>query len=161
MLQITNIPMPKEAASQVEGRSFLPLLKNPDATWDDRILFTHVGRWEKGKASESKYAFVSARNTRYNLVNSVRQGEKWELFDISTDPGEKNNIAETSPEVVQKLKGAIDQWWVEVTPMLVNEDVTGPKINPFKELYWKQFGGAPDPNMLKQMDPTSKQGKKK
>ena len=161
LLQITNIPMPKEAALQVEGRSFLPLLKNPEAAWDDRVLFTHVGRWEKGKASESKYAFVSARNTRYNLVNNVKQGEKWELFDISTDPGEKNNIAETSPEVVQKLKGAIDQWWLEVTPLLVNEDATGPKINPFKELYWKQFSETPDPKILKQMDPTSKQGKKK
>jgi arylsulfatase len=153
--------MPKEAALQVEGRSFLPLLKNPEAAWDDRVLFTHVGRWEKGKASESKYSSVSARNTRYNLVNNVRQGEKWELFDISTDPGEKNNIAETSPEVVQKLKGAIDQWWLEVTPLLVNEDATGPKINPFKELYWKQFSETPDPKILKQMDPTSKQGKKK
>jgi arylsulfatase len=25
----------------------------------------------------------------------------------------------------------------------VNEDAVGPKMNPFKELYWKQFGGGP------------------
>ena len=161
MLQITNTPMPKEAAAQVEGRSFLPLLKNPDAMWDDRILFTHVGRWEKGKASESKYSHVSARNTRYNLVNNAKQGEKWELFDISKDPGETTNIADQNPEVVQKLKGAIDKWWLDVFPLLVNENVTGPKVNPFKELYWKQFGGEPDADMLKKMNPTSKQGKKK
>ena len=153
--------MPKEAAAQVEGRSFLPLLKNPDAMWDDRILFTHVGRWEKGKASESKYSHVSARNTRYNLVNNAKQGEKWELFDISKDPGETTNIADQNPEVVQKLKGAIDKWWLDVFPLLVNENVTGPKVNPFKELYWKQFGGEPDADMLKKMNPASKQGKKK
>jgi arylsulfatase len=30
-----------------------------------------------------------------------------------------------------------------VTPLLVNEDAVGPAVNPFKELYWKQFGGGP------------------
>jgi arylsulfatase len=30
-----------------------------------------------------------------------------------------------------------------VQPGLVNEDAKGPKVNPFKELYWKQFGGGP------------------
>ncbi len=159
LLQIANIPMPKEAMAQVEGRSFLPLLKDPKAPWDDRILFTHIGRWEKGKALESKYAYVSARNTRYSLVNNVNKGEKWELYDISTDPSEAKNIADANPEVVKKLKSSIDQWWESVVPLLVNEDVTGPKINPFKELYWKQFGGGPDEGMLKKID--SKQNKKK
>ena len=28
--------------------------------------------------------------------------------------------------------------------LLVNEDAVGPAVNPFKELYWKQFGGGPD-----------------
>ena len=26
---------------------------------------------------------------------------------------------------------------------MVNEQVVGPKINPFQELYYKQFGGSP------------------
>jgi arylsulfatase len=26
---------------------------------------------------------------------------------------------------------------------MVNEDAVGPKVNPFKERYWKQFGGGP------------------
>jgi arylsulfatase len=28
-------------------------------------------------------------------------------------------------------------------------------VNPFKELFWKQFGGGPDEELRKQMDPTS------
>ena len=39
-------------------------------------------------------------------------------------------------------------------PLLVNENVDRPKINPLKELYWKQFGGGPDEAMLRKMDPT-------
>jgi len=40
-----------------------------------------------------------------------------------------------------------------VQPLLVNENAVGPKINPFKELYWKQFGGGPTAEDLKRMDP--------
>jgi len=45
-----------------------------------------------------------------------------------------------------------------VQPMLVNENVVAPKMNPMKELYWKQFGGGPDEAMLKRMDPQSSPG---
>jgi len=39
------------------------------------------------------------------------------------------------------LRAAYDQWWQEVQPLLINENATGPDVNPFKELYWKQFRG--------------------
>ena len=38
-------------------------------------------------------------------------------------------------------------------PMLVNEKAVGPRLNPFKELYWKQFGGKPTEEDLRLMDP--------
>ena len=39
-------------------------------------------------------------------------------------------------------------------PLLVNEAVTNaPKINPMKELYWKQFGGGPHARLLEKMNP--------
>ena len=43
--------------------------------------------------------------------------------------------------------------------MLVNEIVTdAPSINPFQELYYKQFGGSPTPEALRRMDPKSSPG---
>ena len=47
-----------------------------------------------------------------------------------------------------------DNWWDDVQPLLVNENVVGPKMNPMKEIYWKQIGGGPTEQMLKRMDPT-------
>jgi arylsulfatase len=44
---------------------------------------------------------------------------------------------------VKELDGAYDRWWDSVQPGLVNEGAVGPKVNPFEELYEKQFGGAP------------------
>src|ERR1051325_11028338 len=126
---------------RLDGRSLAPLLRDRDAAWPDRYLFTHVGRWEKGKAAESKYAGCSVRNTRYNMVSSERSGRRaWELYDIPKDPGEKADIAGENAEAMRPMAAAYDQWWTEILPCLENEDAIGPPVNPFKELYEKQFG---------------------
>lgn len=149
LAEITGATLSDEVKKQVEGRSLWPLLKNPQAEWPDRTLVTHVGRWAKGKAAESKYDKCSIQNSRFTLVNNV------ELYDLQSDPGETKNVVAEHPEVVARLRAAYDQWWNEVQPLLVNEEVIGPKVNPFKELYWKQFGGGPDEQLLKQMDPAN------
>ena len=57
------------------------------------------------------------------------------------------------------LRTAYDKWWDEVQPLLVNENPSNvPKVNPMKELYWKQFGGGPDEKRLKRMAPKSDDG---
>ena len=65
-----------------------------------------------------------------------------ELYDLQSDPGESSDVIHQYPEVVARLRAAYDEWWSAVQPALVNENVVGPKLNPFKELYWKQFGGG-------------------
>ena len=130
--------------AQVEGRSLVPLLRDSGAPWPDRLLFTHIGRWEFGQAAQSKYRSCGVRNTRWHLVCVSKSGEKqWQLFDVKADPGEKNDVASSHPDVVKELDAAYDKWWDSLQPQLVNENAVGPKVNPFKELYWKQFGGGP------------------
>jgi arylsulfatase len=58
--------------------------------------------------------------------------------------------------VVAKLRTAYDQSWNEVQPLLVNESVVGPQMNPFKELYWKQFGVEPNARLLERVNPRRK-----
>ena len=131
------------AKVKLDGRSLVPLLEKKDAAWEDRRLFVHAGRWDKGKAAEAKYHTAAVRTTQYRMVNPGRKGEAWELYDIAKDPGEKNNLAADKPEVIRDLHGRFDRWWDEVTPLLVNENAVGPAKNPFHVLYWKQFGGEP------------------
>jgi arylsulfatase len=147
LAEITGATLSDELKQQVEGRSLLPLLKNPKAEWPDRTLVHHVGRWAKGKAAESKYKNSAIQNSCFSLVNNE------ELYDLKADPGETTNVIAQHPEVVASLRTAYDQWWEAVQPLLVNENVKAPKMNPLKELYWKQFGGGPTPEMLKRMDP--------
>lgn len=135
LAEMTGAKLPDIA---LDGRSLLPLLKHPQADWPDRFLFTHIGRWEKGRAGESKFANCAVRNSRFRFVNNQ------ELYDLKTDPGEMNNVIGEHPEVVTRMRAAYDQWWSEILPALENEDVVVPKVNAFKAAYWKQFGGGPE-----------------
>jgi arylsulfatase A-like enzyme len=129
---------------QVEGRSLVPLLQDPLAPWPERILFTHLGRWERGQVASAKYRNCSVRTPQWHLVSVSKTGEKnWQLFDIRQDPAESRDLATEHPALVRELDSAYDRWWTSVQPQLVNEDAVGPAVNPFKELYWKQFGGGP------------------
>jgi arylsulfatase A-like enzyme len=135
LAEITGAKIPEKI--KLDGRSLVPLLQNPAADWPDRFLFTHVGRWEKGKAEESKYEKCAVRNARFQLVNNT------ELYDLKSDPGQKQNVIAKHADVVTKMSRSYDQWWSEILLALENENVVGPKINPFKAAYWKQLGGGP------------------
>ena len=142
LAEITGAELSDEVRAQVEGRSLLSLLRDAGAAWPERYLFTHLGRWPRGQAGEAKFAKCAVRDSRFALVNNS------ELYDLSADPGQTTNVIATHAGTVAAMRAAYDKWWDEVVPMLVNEDAVGPALNPFKELYQKQFGGektAPEP----------------
>jgi arylsulfatase len=127
-----------EVRRQVEGRSLMPLLRGTKATWPDRTLVTHLGRWEKGQAEPAKFQECSIRNARYTLVNNT------ELYDLKADPGETRNVLAEYPAEVAKLRAAYSLWWNTALPSVrENEAAVGPAVNPFKAHYWEQFGGGP------------------
>ncbi len=152
---------PVVAARRIEGRSLVPLLEDAEAEWDGyRLLVTHVGRWARGKASESEYANCRARLGRWEIVRVGNRQHGWELYDIETDPGERHNVAAEHPDVVAHLARGYDAWWHDVQKDLVNEDVDGPDENPFKVAFWNQFGpeakAGPEPLPKRSRDSSSK-----
>ncbi len=168
LAQVTGLTLPEAAKKQIEGRSLVPLLENPGAKWPDRHLVTHQGRWPKNAdPNESKFTMTAVRNTRWALVSENGGIEPaWQLFDLSEDYGQKNDVSAAHPGVVKELSAAFDKWWDECLPLMVNEKVVGPKLNPFAVRYWEQFGGSPTQADYDRMDPTkpgksSPRGKKK
>lgn len=158
------------AQSQIEGRSLVPVLQNPAAKLPDRYQFTHQGRWPKlSDPNEAKFKVAAVRNTRWAMVSeNGGRTPHWQLFDLSVDYAQKNNVIAQHPEVAKELSAAFDQWWSECLPLMVNEKAMGPAINPFQEIYYRQFGGSPTPEALAKMDPKGaltfgvpKAGKKK
>ena len=152
LAELTGATLSPETKQQLEGRSLLPLLKNPRSAWADRTLVHHIGRWAKGKAAAAKFAGCAIQNSHFTLVNNA------ELYDLKADPGETTNVIAAHPAIVASLRATYDQWWSDVQPLLVNENATGPSINPFQELYYKQFGGSPTPEALRRMNPNASPG---
>ncbi len=141
LTELAGAKVPPEVAGKLDGFSLVPVLKDAGAAWPDRFLVTHVGRWAKGKAAESKHRSCSVRKGPYLMV----QGKGgWNLHDLVKDPGQKEDIAAGHPQVIKELEAIYDRWWEEILPCLENEDAEVPAVNPFKELFWKQFGGGPE-----------------
>ncbi|CAA6677750.1 MULTISPECIES: arylsulfatase [unclassified Lentimonas] len=145
--EVSGAELSDAVKQQLEGRSMLPLLKNPESDWPERTLIQHVGSWATGASEKFKHRECSIQNSRFALVNYD------ELYDLVADPGQQNNVIDQYPEVVAEFRATYDQWWQSVQPDFVNEDVIGPKMNPLKVAYWEQFGGGPSAAMLKKMDP--------
>jgi arylsulfatase len=159
LAELTGAKVPADVTAKFDGYSLLPLLRGESVEWPDRMLFTHVGRWPTGEAAANKYSNCSVRWRNYHLVRTrplanPKQKNKttapdsgWQLFDLTKDFGEKENVAAVHPDVLAKMNEAYDRWWESVQPELVNEAAgkTAPKYNPFHERYWKQYRG-PGPN---------------
>lgn len=119
LTELAGATLPK-SMQQLDGRTLLPLLNNPEALWDDRKLFIHTGRWKAGEMDAAKYAKYAVRTQRWRFVNNK------ELYDINGDPGEKENLASKYPTVVNDLRNAYEKWWEETAPLMINEGL--PKV---------------------------------
>jgi len=122
--------LPKD---QVEGRSLVPLLKNPKAKWNDRHLFTQVARWKTGsEPTDHMWKSFAVRNQRYRLVGA-------NLYDMEADPEQKINIAKQNPDLVDSMRKAYEKFWKETRPLMVNEGVTMSPTRPFHVLHSEQM----------------------
>lgn len=140
--ELAGVTIP-DSVQEIDGRSLLPLLEDPQAAWADRALFVHKGRWEKGdNPDESRYSDCAVRTARWRFVNNK------ELFDISADPYESTDVAAEHPEVIAELRAKFDQWWVKTVPLMVNEDAEFSPVQPQAVRYEKQLKERGIPNWV-------------
>jgi arylsulfatase len=136
----------------LDGQSFLHYLKNDNYETNDRYRFFHGGRWklnpenvsdpeetkrwvgtlQTSNPDSSIYKNCAVRNERYRFINNK------ELYDVITDPGETRNIASEHPKVVTQMSKVYDEWWTNVGPYMVNENVPLSNEKPFWIEYNKQ-----------------------
>ena len=120
--------------AQVEGRSLLPLVKEENAAWPDRYLFTHQGRWPTGDEPNAwQWKNFAIRNARFRLVRNEA------LYNMQADPGQSTNVIGDHPEVVEQMRAAYRTWWEQTRPLMVNESASMSPTRPFHELYRKQL----------------------
>ncbi|MFT7640050.1 MAG: iduronate 2-sulfatase [Pirellulaceae bacterium] len=102
--ELTGIKVPKDLAKKLEGKSLLPLLRDPEATWN-RPAFTQVQFGKNEKAFPGRA--VRTERWRYVEWDHGRQGHQ--LYDHKNDPNEIRNLA-SDPDyapIVAKLKSLL------------------------------------------------------
>ena len=86
---------------ETDGISFLPtLLGNSENQKEHEYLY-----WE---FSEGNHDAQAVRSKNWKLIHVFKTGS-WELYDLSKDIGEENNVIEEHPEVAERLKGYIKE----------------------------------------------------
>ena len=100
--ELVGAELPAEVEDGLKGRSLLPLLENraQKLDWPSRTRFVHCGRWKPGQREEAKYKKAAVLSQRWRLVNNQA------LYDITSDPGETQDVSADHPDVVQDFRDA-------------------------------------------------------
>ncbi len=88
-----------KAIPPLAGKSFAPLLKGESNLDSEAIYWEHLGN-------------RAVREGKWKLV--AMEGEPWELYNLSTDRSETNNLVESEIEITQHLKGKYKDWAIKV-----------------------------------------------
>ncbi|MGJ8694683.1 MAG: arylsulfatase [Verrucomicrobiaceae bacterium] len=124
LAELCEIPVPD--SHQPDGISFASLLRDPKSAphRDHHIIQYQGGPGFSKPATKWEYSCVLKDNWR--LIN----GE--ELYDLKTDPAQKNDISSKHPSVVTELRALYPPFWESVSPRMtpVSIDLGNRAENP-------------------------------
>jgi arylsulfatase A-like enzyme len=87
---------------KLDGRSFLPLI-----TGEKKALPTRTLHWRQHGSKGS----IALREGKWKLIHNRKEANaKPELYDLSKDIGETNNMASENPEIVASLLEKMKTW---------------------------------------------------
>lgn len=115
LCDLAGVPLQAAADRPLDGASVAALLRNPDespaAPLANRTLFVHSQRI----ADPEKWRKSAVMTARWRLINGA------ELYDLSADDGQTNDVAGDHDAVVADLRGAYDAWWESLRPVFDDE----------------------------------------
>ncbi|HEX7903913.1 MAG TPA: sulfatase [Chitinophagaceae bacterium] len=93
---------------QMQGNSFLPLLKGQQVPWRDKVFYEYY--WENAfPQTPTQYA---VRTDRYKYIRSQGVWDINQFYDLQKDPYEVNNLIRDPQyqELIQQLNGQLWDW---------------------------------------------------
>ena len=137
-----------QPAKPLDGISFKSLLQDEDADWPSRMLYMDTQRLQ----NVVKYRTYTVMDKAWRLVNGS------ELYNMTDDLGQTQNVIDQHPEVAERLAKGYEHWWQSIMDDDVNEryayiKVGTPHENPSrisshdmltgKHLHaWHQYGAV-------------------
>lgn len=116
-----------KTVQQVDGKSFVPVLKNPAYTDTIRTLIFHYpNKWQNLENELGMNYFSAIRKGDWKLVYNMRNGRK-ELYNLKDDIGETTDVSAQNKikvsELVNLLGSQLKKW---NAPMPVNKSTGKP-----------------------------------
>ena len=145
LLEAAGVAIPEKPA--LDGRSLLPLLEGKDVDWPDRTIVIQSHRGDV----PVRYHHFAARSQRWKLLRASGFGRvappsdtPFELYDMTADPREENNLAAKQPDVVERMKAAYDAWFDDVSNTRPNNYappriIVGTDHEPVTMLTWQDW----------------------
>jgi hypothetical protein len=93
----------------IDGYSLRPLLEGDEKALDERMVVIQY----RAKFNKWQGAVLWKK---WRLVNGT------ELYDISSDPGQQNNLYDQQEDVVQKMRAHYERWAEETLPVMEQEN---------------------------------------
>lgn len=109
--------------SDIQGRSFLPLLQGRKSSGWRQSLYYHYYEYP---AEHSVCRHYGIRTKRYSLMHFYNDIDSWELYDLKTDPEQMNNIygKPGTEKLTKELKKQLLQLQVQYDdPIRKKEDI--------------------------------------
>jgi len=107
-----NIP------SDVDGISFKPTLTDKENQKEHECLYWELPSYNWGKRIYQANRLMQAVRCGDWKMLKHKQDEPWELYDLSVDVGEQNNIAKDHPDIVSKLIAWIEKNRTDPIPQI-------------------------------------------
>lgn len=106
----------------MDGVDLSPLLSDSATDWPDRTLFVQTHRGSPPR----RYHCCAAIGQNYKWLGYPGEGDVWtfdasednpvmELYDLESDPGEQENLAGSSTELVAQMRKDYAAWFDDVT----------------------------------------------
>ena len=109
LIELCDLKRP-DSWPKLDGRSMVLLIKGDGESWEPRVLHTQIHGGNGFRKPGDLWDLGAALTERWRLV------EGRELYDIVADPSQNNDVAETHPEVFERLRKAHADWHTSIKP---------------------------------------------
>jgi arylsulfatase A-like enzyme len=107
MLEMAGIEQKGE--QHVDGKSIVPLLKNPFAKFNRGPIFWHYPHY----ANQGGFPASAMRDGDFKLIQDLEDGEL-ELYNLKDDPEEHNNLEQLEADRAQEMLKELQGWRKEI-----------------------------------------------
>lgn len=100
---------PPRETHPLDGESYAHVLRNPDTGEKRDPIFYLFPGYMDSRAQPTVVAIDDLAGKRYKLFYYY-EADAWELYCLTDDPSETNNVIDTHPEIANTISQKIHQW---------------------------------------------------